>query len=195
MSKFVLDAVESWARPGARLLREVELIGPDVAGVTEIPGRVDGLLVPTIPWECGWRPKRGWCWDGASFAGIEVKVSRSDLGRGLSTDQFNRYLRAVGAMYLAVPRHLRGEALRLAPAAVGILVAGHGEPAICARQAKVVGVPADPRLLWKVLHLLDAERRVAEQRAESEARSACEKVGRAAGHAIDRALRALVVPS
>ncbi len=193
-SSDVLDAVEAWARPGARLLREVELIGNDRSEAeVGVHGRADGLLVPVVPWECGWRPKRGWCWDGCSLAGVEVKISRGDFRKGLETGQFDRYRRVLGALFVAVPRWLACDVLRDLPAGVSLIVTEPCEIARCVRQAKATPTTVSPQMFWKVLHLLDAESRVREHAADRAKVDILDRVGHHASAAIRGALKAIEV--
>lgn len=192
-AKQILDAVEGWARPGAKLIREFELIAPPQGDEDwHVPGRVDGLLVPVMPWECGWRPRRGWAWDGASFAGVEVKVSVADFRRGLKEDQFARYQRALGALYLAGPERLIAEIRRDVPAGVGLLAFDLWPVSLkCLRHAKTVPVRPPPQMFWKVLHALDEAARTRERALEARDYETTKKASDAAGKAIAAALRVL----
>lgn len=187
-SRPILDAVERWAT-GCHMFREIELIAGEIQAEKSL-GRLDAMLVPLryalIPWRGS---MRGWTWTSRRLVGIEVKVDRADLKRGLSTGQFERYLEGVGALYIATPAGLcKTNEL---PDGVGHLVVRNKWKgiAVCRRRATFGDAQPSVAMMWKILAFMNASHDRIERERMVKFQRAQDKVGKSVSSAMSNLLK------
>ena len=143
-AQWLLNSVERWA--GADYW-----FGRESGAALTAGGRLDGYLVPTS-WNAPVVKKN----KGFGIIGVEVKISRSDFLRGLTSSQYERYAEDEGiiGLYVVTPRGLIKTAEL--PQNVGHLVVNNSRhrsewSTVCKRHPSYTGKETPSSVLWRVL--------------------------------------------
>ena len=154
----VLDGIERWAS-GYEMLREF--------GGQDLPGRFDGLLVPTGR-DCNQAKQTDrWWWERFGLAVVEVKVERADFLAALKNGQLEKYrdFGAIAGVYLASWRGV-AKTSEL-PEGIGHLIVGWGEPnpalryrervprCVCKRKPEWKATTPTVALMWRIIFALE----------------------------------------